>query len=430
MRNAIILIVLLATGLIPPAAFSADRGSVTPQVTILDVGLVDAHAVRINLATSGLDTPGAEAPTVELAVWFDGVPARATLPLIHMPARFAMDLDLPVGVIRVGGISVGTFRPVSRFRENLEFPVDVTVRRGSLAATDRRVATFLLPTVIVPGYLNELTQRDEEALRVLIHHGYRVGGVAPTLFWFTYPSQEVGLEGGAQALADYVRRVVLPATYAARINVVGFSLGGLMARWNVAHDADGWGTLVNRLVLVGVPNEGSVMAYLGEHAPFFVPFSGFGRTRTARTLTPTFPFLRESAAERWHTPPGAENSPLAQLNALPLPPDIRVYIFYGSHDPNDSGGPQTTAGITGALPGGSLSFAAGDGIVLAESAQGLPIHGGGGVLGLADRTVLRVDLGAVYHTHLLAAGAGLIAEALRDRFLTKVDEAEAPTSSP
>ena len=430
MRNAIILIVLLGTGLTPPAAFSADGGSVTPQVTILDVGLVDAHAVRINLATSGLDAPGTEAPTVELAVWLDGMPARAALPLIHMPPRFAMDLDLPVGVVRVGGIRVGTFRPVSRFRENLQFPVDVTVRRGSLSATARRMATFLLPTVIVPGYMNELTERDEEALRVFMHHGYRIAGAAPTLFWFTYPSREVGLEGGAQTLAAYVRRVVLPATYAARINVVGFSLGGLMARWNVAHDVDGWGTLVNRLVLVGVPNEGSVMAYLGEQAPFFVPFSGFGRTRTARTLTPTFPYWRTSAAEAWQTPPGAENSPLAQLNALPLPRDIRVYIFYGSHDPSDSAGPETTAGITGALPGSALSFAAGDGIVLAESAQGLPIHGGGGVPGLADRTVLRVDLGAVYHTHLLAAGADRIAEALRDRFLSTVDEADSVTPTP
>ena len=179
---------------------------------------------------------------------------------------------------------------------------------------------------------------------------------------------------------------------------------------------------MDRLVLVGVPNEGSVMAYLGEHAPFFVPFSGFGRTRTARMLTPTFPFWRTSPGETWRTPPDAENGLLAGLNTLPLPDGIRVYIFYGNYDPRGSAGPETTAGITGALPGGSLSFAEGDGVVLAASALGLPIHGGDGVPALSERTVLRVDLGAVYHTHLLDAGADRIAGALLDRFLSTVDE--------
>lgn len=97
------------------------------------------------------------------------------------------------------------------------------------------------------------------------------------------------MEQGAQALAAYVRRVVLPVTYAARINVVGYSVGGLMARWNVAYDVDGWGMLVNRLILVGVPNEGTVMAYVASHAPSFVPFSGLGRSPVVPSLTPTFP---------------------------------------------------------------------------------------------------------------------------------------------
>ena len=428
MKAAVVLILLLAA-VTTPQIVSADSGT-NPVVTIQNVRLVDAHVVRIDLATSGLDIPGTESSTVEAAVWLDGVPARAALPLIHMPSRFAMDLDLPAGVVRVGGIPVGTFRPVPRFRENLQFPVDVTVRRGSLAATAHTTATFLLPTVIVPGYLNELTGRDDDALSIFVRRGYRIGGAAPTLFWFTYHSHEVALDDAAHALAVYVRQVVLPATYAERINVVGLSLGGLMARWNVAHDADGWGTLVNRLVLVGVPNEGSVMAYLGEHAPFFVPFSGFGRTQTARILTPTFPFWRVNPGEAWLTPPDAQNSPLAELNALPLPDGIRVYMFYGSHDPNNSAGPLTAAGITGALPGNSLSYAKGDGVVLAASAQGLPINGSSGVPALAERTVLRVDLGSVYHTHLLDAGADRIAGALLDRFLSTVDEAVSAAPSP
>jgi len=413
-----LLMVMLGSALSPAAGAQG-----APHVAILGVGMAGAHTLRIEVATTGLETEGAAPPTVDLAVWLDGVPARATLPLIHMPSRFGMDFDLPAGIVRVGGVTVGTFQPVPPFTDNLRFPVEVTVRRGPLVATARREATILLPTVIVPGYLNEMGGPDREVLDTLGRHGYVPDGPAPTLFWWSYSSRQLSLDGGAQALAAYVRRAVLPATYAAKINVIGYSVGGLMARWNVGYDVDGWGTLVNRLVLVGVPNEGAVMAYVGEHAPAFLPFSAFGKTPLARALTPTFPFWRPAPGQPWSMPPDGANTLLAGLNARALPRGMRVYIFYGSHDPRDSAGPQTEATITGLLPGGELTYEAGDGIVLAASAEGLPIHGGDGVAALADRVVLRVDLGAVYHLRLLDAGADRIAGALLDRFLSTVDEA-------
>jgi hypothetical protein len=91
-----------------------------------------------------------------------------------MPARFAMDLHLPAGLVRVGGVVVGAFHPAPRFTENLWFPVEVTVRRGAFAATIRREATILLPTVIVPGHLNELGGPDEDAVQAFHRHGYPV----------------------------------------------------------------------------------------------------------------------------------------------------------------------------------------------------------------------------------------------------------------
>jgi hypothetical protein len=121
-------------------------------------------------------------------------------------------------------------------------------------------------------------------------------------------------------------------------------------------------------------------------------------------------------------PPDAENPLLDELNARPIPPDIRVYLFYGSHDPRDSAGPQTSVGITGLLPDAALAFGAGDGMVLAASAQGLPILGGKGVPALADRAVLRVNLGPVYHTRLLEVAAGRVAGALLDRFDSRMGE--------
>jgi len=70
----------------------------------------------------------------------------------------------------------------------------------------------------------------------------------------------------------------------------------------------------------------------------------------------------------------------------------------------------------------STESAAGDGIVLAASAQGLPIHGGSGVASFTGPDVVRVSLGSVGHTQLLAAGADRITTVLLDRFINTVDE--------
>ena len=59
------------------------------------------------------------------------------------------------------------------------------------------------------------------------------------------------------------------------------------------------------------------------------------------------------------------------------------------------------------------------------SALGLPIGGNEGVTVLTEHAAARVDLGAVYHTGLLEAGATKIIAALLDRFFERVDEAAA-----
>src|SRR5579864_8775314 len=270
------MVLLIVAAVFAPAS-AAVQAAEALRADILDVAMV-GRSLRVTMATAGLGDPQGEAATADVAVWLSGAPIRVGLPLIHMPRQFSMDLDLAAGVARVGGIAVGQFASVPPFRENLRFPVEVTVRRGPLVATARRMAAILLPTVIVPGYLNERDGPSEAVMTAFRRHGYADRGAGQNVFWFTYKSTEITLPEGGRALAAYVRRTVLPASYAARINVVGYSLGGLMARWNVAYDVDGWGALVDRLALVGVPNEGTVLAYLVDHAPSALPYSSLART--------------------------------------------------------------------------------------------------------------------------------------------------------
>ncbi len=420
MRTTVISTMLVLSLLAAVAAPAVGQERPSPSVSILNIRMVDGHALRIDIATSGLDPQPTDPPNVTLEVGLDGVTARGSLLLIHMPPRFSMDVDLPAGAIRVGVVKVGEFHPVRPFAENMRFPVQVTLRQGPRVATAGRTVTILLPTVIVAGYMNELGGRNEEALAAFIRRGYRDDGTAPTLFWFGYPSHQVTLEEGARNLAHYVRQVVLTQAYAAKINVVGYSLGGLMARWNVEYNVDGWGTLVNRLMLVGVPNEGSVMAYVHRNAPTFLPLAYFAHAPAAHEMMPTFPFWRAGPTQPWAMPPDAANPVLAQLNARPIPEGIRVWVFYGEGDPQDPAASNTLAGVT-ETPSIAES-AAGDGIVLAASAQGLPIHGGSGVVSLTGPDVVRVSLGSVGHSQLLAEGADRFAAALLDRFINTVGE--------
>jgi lipase (class 2) len=411
MRNTVIATIVVA--LLAGSAASANGQPVQiPHVTILDVGMVDGHLLRVDIATSGLDPQGAESPDVTLEAWLGDARARGSLLLTHLPPRFSMDIDFPAGAVRVGAVKVGEFAPVRPFTENVRFPVQLTVRQGSRVATARSNVTLLLPTVIVPGVGNELSHGDKELLAAFVQHGYRGQERAPTVFRFGYPSHQVGLEEGALRLAEFVRQVVLAQAYAGKINIVGYSLGGLLARWNVQFDVDAWGTLVNRLILVGVPNEGSVLAYTYRNVPTFLPFAYFAHAPATRALVPTFPFWRAAPTEPWSMPPDSGNPALANLNTRPIPKGVRVWVFYGSRSGDDS---STLAGITEG--GQSRDLAPGDGVVLADSAQGLPIHGGNGVAALLTSDVARVNLGPVGHSDLMAVGADRVIAALLDRVL-------------
>ena len=398
--TALGLAAVLSFGLLVPAEGRDERGL---AVRMFGIRKVTPSVWRIDLGVSGLQ-PDDDLPEAALQATFGRTTARATI-AFRMRSRFSMDIDLRKGKVLIGEFSVAEFEPVPPLDENTRLALAVTIRQGRAETTIHRTTTVALPTIIIPGYLNDMTGKpDPGILSALRDRGYESTGASPNLFWFNYRSRTLSLEGAASDLATFVRNVVLPSTYATRINVVGYSLGGLLARWNIAF-APGWDRLVNRLLLVGVPNEGAVMTYLYA----FYAIAGPARTQAANSLLPAFPFWRATAGGWWDFPPDAKNPTLAELNTHPLPEGIRAYAFYGTRQP-------TAAGITGTLPRATVENEPGDGLVLAASALGLPIHGGTGFPGLADRLVAQVDLGPVRHTGLLNAAAARIADALLDRF--------------
>jgi hypothetical protein len=233
------------------------------------------------------------------------------------------------------------------------------------------------------------------------HRGYAITGGSPSVFWFAYPSRRSSLEQGAEALAAYVRRTVLPSAYAARFNVVGYSEGGLIARWALAFDPE-WARLVNQFMMVGVPNEGVAASYVYGWYPALARIAA---TPAAHDMFPTYPFWRTTPEASWTVPADGRNAALERLNAQPLPDGVRIYAFYGSANRT------TWAGVTGALPHAAFSYGPGDGVVLVASTLGLPIYGGAGVPGFADR-LIKVDLGDVRHLSIFRAALPRIADLL------------------
>jgi hypothetical protein len=351
------------------------QGAVPLSVRLSAIQMLGPGRLRIDATISGLE-PELRA-TIQQTMTL-GTRTHVGRPFPVVGPRMPYAVDLPSGAVRIGGVLFDEVAPVAPLEENTFVSFTVTVRQGNDRVTAAATDLLLLPTVVVPGYLNDLggATMNTGAVSALERRGFRAGGASPTLFWFSYKSRTLSVEAAAQELAAYVRMVVLPDTYAAKINLVAYSLGGILARWDMATQP-GWDRLINRFVMIAVPNEGAVLSYVDA----WYPLGGLARTPAARGLLPTFPFWRARPDAAWTIPPDSANPVLDELNAHPLPRAVRAYAFYGVTSHSGSSAPDTLTGLTGALPQAGVSYAPGDGIVLAASVLGLPVNGGTGYAG-------------------------------------------------
>ena len=158
-----------------------------------------------------------------------------------------------------------------------------------------------VPVVLIPGWHGEPAAFDRmipaleaAGLTVLDFDPSRPGrqamAYAPT--------------GDGQHIPDLAAQVVRPAIDAAltragyppgaAVDVVGYSMGGLVARYLI--EKAGWASRVNTLVMLGTPNHGTIAAWV----PGTV--GGFGRwNATGGDMRPGSPFLRSMGTSE---PPG------------------------------------------------------------------------------------------------------------------------------
>jgi hypothetical protein len=165
-------------------------------------------------------------------------------------------------------------------------------------------AVVPVPVVLIPGWHGEAAAFDRmipaleaAGLTVLDFDPSRSGRQA----------MAYAPAGDGQHIPDVAAQVVRPAIDAAlaragyppggAVDVVGYSMGGLMARYLI--EKAGWASRVNTLVMLGTPNHGTIAAWVPG------TIGGFGRwNATGGDMRPGSPFLRsmgdaEPAGERY-----------------------------------------------------------------------------------------------------------------------------------
>ena len=165
-------------------------------------------------------------------------------------------------------------------------------------------AQLPVPVVLIPGWHGDAAAFDR-MIPVL-----EAAGRAVLDFDASRPGRQAlayGPTADGQHIPDVAVRVVQPAVEAAlaragyppgaAIDVVGYSMGGLVARHLV--EKVGWAGRVDTLVMLGTPNHGTIAAWVPG------TIGGFGRwNASGGDMRPGSPFLRslgvaEPAGERY-----------------------------------------------------------------------------------------------------------------------------------
>jgi len=259
-------------------------------------------------------------------------------------------------------------------------------------AKESVTATVPVPCVVLPGFGNETTPGGfavfATALNAAAGGVYTTTGANPTLVVKEYPSQTKSLALLGKSLVPVVKKA-LRGTLFSKVDVIGYSYGGIVAR---SYMSQGGGPFVRKCVFLATPNEGCPIAYaavglsnsgqldqfLGQNAALATLAQQLlspAAKLSLRNLYPTY---------AWVTPDnfltravvtgllGDATTPLTALNSV-APPAGATFdaFFYTSTGVGQFGTVDTVdisaLNITGQLDPTALATGSGDGVAPAHS---------------------------------------------------------------
>lgn len=122
--------------------------------------------------------------------------------------------------------------------------------------------------LLVPGYMCK-PGCFNELYKVLVESGYRV-------FIYRPKAYTISIKQHSKSLAEFIRKIKKQYPIDS-LTILGYSMGGLIARDTMALKWDTEFNFVNRVITVATPHNGTIMAYagIGECVKEMVPGSVF-----------------------------------------------------------------------------------------------------------------------------------------------------------
>jgi hypothetical protein len=316
MRITVVVLAALGFGSLSQAQQFAENVrvgtlSTSCQVSVTAVRMFDSHTLQVDVTGQFSSDPNSS-KSLSAATNIGGASLSSTFALLSgSTGTQAQSLFLDLSV-----------NNVARFTDNARFFITPGLTEGAAACTSSpQIAAVLLPVVIIPGIFNgsggDGTYPTLEATLKAVSLGPNVLGAPyelrsdptgyPTLYTLSYATTTSTFLAGASQL-DLLINQVKSLTWADKVNVVTHSKGGLVARQYLVSFASG-PTNLNQLIMAVPPNSGSVWA----------TFAGL------RNMYPVWKWVRAAATDPFVFTP---NSELADLNARPLPNNVKYAIFY------------------------------------------------------------------------------------------------------
>ncbi len=334
--RALFGLLLAAATLLPAATAAADPV----------VAGVDAKVSRNRRLRLALDVAFTEPGVVIVEGTVNGVPVRATKRLRRSGARRVRFAFAPKRRTLRGG------------PKPIEFDLEVMAEeRGGARSTPQPIDVEIpVPLLVLPGLGNEGGTNGVGILVELLDADgrYQRDSRRPLLEVHGYESLAKSLPQLGREL-DRAARRLLRGTPFRRVDVVGYSMGGLVARSWIAWA--GGARRAHNCVLLGTPNEGTPLAYLaaglgdspllpvllGDDSLVGVADAVTGAlvdddtTEALRNLYPTYPWAVTTIPIIGGTAPvpplvyelllGDSSTPLTALNEIAPAADVRFHAF-------------------------------------------------------------------------------------------------------
>lgn len=296
-----------------------------PYVRIYDIRMADSHTLRVVLsATFDYSPTYSKSLAIDAVINGREVSQNTTSEAYTQVAASSTSIQ-QVFLIDFGRVGV------QKFREKQIFNVRATATIDTVGYTNHNQPfTILLPTILVPGI--DLFYKDAMGGDLTFHNdnnggledflverGYQTRGPGvtyPTLYTLRYRRNIDSLAEGATALDERVN-LALHNTYADKVNLVGHSKGGLVARRYTVDHRD----KVRWLMMCQSPNTGALYTYVPR-------LWGYNLS----IMYPQWPWLRPHSALPFMRPP-TQAQELRSLNNRGLPDGPVYTVIYSDSLP-------------------------------------------------------------------------------------------------